>query len=528
MKKILFIISSILMLTSCTGDFLKEYSQDLSRVTSFTDLDEVMVGSAFLPVGVTKNENYYIQQHNPNYILLHFMTDELEENLAPATNPDANYSYRPAQFPFYTWQENVCLDIKGNNVHEGTEANYWNMAYNHIATCNMVIAEADNLKATTKEDIVLEKKVRGEAHFLRALYYYVLANLYGAPYAPSTAASTPCVPIKTSAFIEDKEYSRNSVKEVYEQIIADLGEAEHWLADIHTPQSYHRVSLNAVYVFRSRIATYMQDWEGAQRYAELSLKENNRLQPLVGADPNVAPLNPNNVENIFSMGGTIFGTYNYVRPGQDYYGTPYSPVWKISDHLLSLYEENDARKYSYFSSQYGEGNSPYYCKIDISFAKMGTYKGVSDQFLFRSAEAYLNLAEALAHQGKDAEAMKQLRTLRKARVEDDDIADMSGADLISFIREERQREFCLEGQRWFDMRRYAVDAQYPLVETVTHTYTTYKYVSYKYYPDITYIYELRTDDGGMTLNIPKAVRDFQPSIGSNKRAERKYVSTIAH
>ena len=49
MKKILGIFCITLLLGSCSS-FLEEYSQDLSKVESYTDLDEVLLGEAYLPV----------------------------------------------------------------------------------------------------------------------------------------------------------------------------------------------------------------------------------------------------------------------------------------------------------------------------------------------------------------------------------------------------------------------------------------------------------------------------------------------
>ena len=57
MKKILSIFCLALLLGACS-DFLKEYSQDLSKVESYTDLDELLLGDAYLPVGRITIENW--------------------------------------------------------------------------------------------------------------------------------------------------------------------------------------------------------------------------------------------------------------------------------------------------------------------------------------------------------------------------------------------------------------------------------------------------------------------------------------
>lgn len=55
---------------------------------------------------------------------------------------------------------------------------------------------------------------------------------------------------------------------------------------------------------------------------------------------------------------------------------------------------------------------------------------------------------------------------------------LSGDALITQIREERRKELCYEGQRWFDLRRYGMPSiqhkwegkVYTLTKTILHTY----------------------------------------------------------
>ena len=75
----LLVAALLLTATSCSSDFLKEYSQDLSRVKTVTDLNELLMGDCLMPLGEAgvKYSTYYI--HNTNYAVLHFMGDELQE-----------------------------------------------------------------------------------------------------------------------------------------------------------------------------------------------------------------------------------------------------------------------------------------------------------------------------------------------------------------------------------------------------------------------------------------------------------------
>lgn len=76
MKKILSIFCLALLLGACS-DFLEEYSQDLSKVESYTDLDELLLGDAYLPVGRITIEKSNFLREDSYFQTIHYMSDEL-------------------------------------------------------------------------------------------------------------------------------------------------------------------------------------------------------------------------------------------------------------------------------------------------------------------------------------------------------------------------------------------------------------------------------------------------------------------
>lgn len=516
----------IMGMSSCSSDFLKEYSQDLARVQTIEDLNELLVGDCFMPKGKYGVELSMLVVENENYAVLHFMGDELQENTQLFYDPHQGYnSTRNAYFPYFTWQQNTYLDPSGKSTFESSENKYWSLAYTKINNCNMVIDAADNFKAATDDDQMRLSQIKGEAYFMRAFYYLTLVNLYGNPYNPQTALSTSGVPLKTSASVEDKEFQRASVAEVYQQIVADLEEAERNFINSSAPISIYHAGLEALYILRSRVALYMQDWQTAAEYAKKELDKNDYLFDLSALTSDEYPMSKNNKEVLYSNGSSCFGNIIYDRPKKKSSWYDYSPTWYISDDLYALYENSDYRKRTYITTEDDPYNQlPTYHKIDNSIASYGVYKDVSDVFCIRTAEAYLNMAEAEAQLGKDAEACRYLNLLRKNRIQGAKDVQMSGEELINFIRDERERELCLEGHRWFDLRRYMVDAKYPYSKIIEHTMTYYAEDSYgDYTAQKIDRFRLEKNDAAYTLNIPKQVRDFQPSIGSNERPPRNVI-----
>lgn len=521
-----FMLLVIPATTGCSSDFLKEYSQDLSRVQTAEDLNELLIGDCLLPLGFFTNESSYFEYENPNYMVLHFMGDELKENLEISSDPDRVGS-RNLFYPYFTWQQNCFVDYAGSSTLESNEERYWSLAYEKINNCNMVIDAAERMTCSDDDDEALRLRVMGECYYLRATYYFTLANLYGKPYAPSTASTLPCVPIKLSASVDDIEFQRNSVAEVYAQVLSDLDRAESLLATVATAGIYH-VSITAVYIFRSRIHLFMQEWDKARQYAQLALQKNDALQDLRNFSTSMYPISASNPEVIFSNGSTCLGNMLFQAPGRRG-ELDYMPVYSISDHLKGLYEENDGRLTSYLTTRADlYARTCTYHKIDCSTGSYGKYKEVSDVFSIRTAEAYLNMAEAEARLGNDGEACSWLNRLREKRLTEAGNVNLGGSELVTFIREERERELCLEGHRWFDLRRYQVDAQYPYSPVIEHSMTWYKTSGYVEVPSYTHYYRLEPYDEAYTLNIPKSVRDFQNSIGSNPRPYRPPFEIVNH
>jgi hypothetical protein len=523
-KNLLYLIGMLIALTSCNSDFLKEYSQDLSRAKTADDMNELLVGDCTLPLGLFELSNSYFSYKNENYAMLHFMSDELTENVTAGNDPQ-QVSIREMMFPYFTWQQNLYLDYEGKATLQSDEENYWNLAYQKISKCNILIKESDDIGTSSDKEKTLLQTVKGEAYYLRASYYLMLVNLYAKPYAPSTAETTPAVPIKTTEKVEDKDYTRESVSAVYQQIIADLTSAEQLLDGVTKPASIYHVGIEAVYILRSRVALYMQDWTTAQQYAKKAISTNGKLQSLIGLTSATYPINKDNPEVIYSNGSSCLGNLLFQEPQKtSKYDGPYQPVYYASSHLVKLYDKTDSRLATYLTNEDDLGNHTYtYHKIDNSAASWGKYKDVSDVFSIRTAEGYLNLAEADAHLGNDAEACQTLTTLRAARIADATAVSLSGSSLVTFVREERERELCFEGHRWFDLRRYTVDEKYPYSETIEHTMSYYHNTYNPPYKIDTY--RLEKNDDAYTLNIPKTVREFQPSIGSNSRPLRSSVSS---
>ena len=518
MKKFFIMAIALWGLMGCSN-FLEEYSQDLSKVESYADLDEVLLGEGYLPVGGVEDEGFG-GLSNTYFQTIHYMSDEL--TVFSLDGGGDELGIQEKMFGWHTWQQEVGLNEKGNS--KVAEDEDFHEAYHCINTCNMVMDGIDEQSAENEEQERDKARIKGEAAFLRGLYYFVLANLYGKPYCEANLSS-PAVPLKLSPVVEDKEYTCNTVAEVYEQVLADLNLADTCLVNAPVKNFPYRADITAVYLLKSRVYLYMQNWEKALEYAEKVMNRKNTLLDLNNFSSSRGEvLSKSSPETIFSMGGhtlsaSIYGAGSWMGD---------IPAYTVSDDLAEAFIEgdNDLRtKYYVAYEEVGGGYAFYGTKNEWIFKKMDgkeyVKKEVSDNFLFRVAEAYLNGAEAAAMLGDETTARALLKKLRDNRLVESAEITATGEELINLIRTERQCELCLEGHRWFDLRRYMVDSKYPFTKEIIHRYTRFDNVFDPSYPNY---YKLEKNDPAYTLALPREVLEFQNTLGTNHRPVRAVLS----
>ena len=504
MKKVYIIICiAFAWLCSSCGNFLTEYSQDQAYVRTYTDLDELLAGSVYMkcyPLSYTYG--YSIEQTFYPYV--HFMADETQVCLTGSSGVGTGSEYL---FGYYTWQQDVEKDHEGTDVWP--EDQDWRNLYNYINVANLILSLIDEQEAITEADVQNVQRIKGEAHFLRGAYYFILANLYGEPYSPVTASTDLAVPLKLSEFIEDRIYKRATVAEVYRQVLADLQAAEGYLKGIPR-KSVFRADHAAVCLLLSRVYLYMQDYEECVKWAKACLEEQSTLVNLntfAGTDF----LTKDSPELIFSMGSNHL-PLNLVS------SSSYSPAgeFTISEDLYSCYRKEDLRTQFFIKS---DGGFVTYEKIHYAY---GTTLEVSDNFAFRTAEAYLNLAEAYAMQDNTEGANRYLKTLREKRIKGYVHTNYTGEELINEIRLERRKELCFEGHRWFDLRRYAVCEKYPHAQKIIHEFNVFD--GNQNFWDHTDIYELPENDPAYVMQIPKSVLEYdETQMPENPRNKRNPV-----
>jgi hypothetical protein len=317
---------------------------------------------------------------------------------------------------------------KDANPDKTTNSFPYAALYNRIFYTNVIINEASQKLAPSAE----KDQLIGEAYALRALTYFDLLNIFSKPYNAATAATDRGVPLALQIDLE-QAYVPQSVAVIYDQILSDNEEARKLLnLDTQTAGINYRFSEAALYAMESRIFLYRKEWAKAIAAADKAMTYKSSLINLntTAALPNLY----NGPESILALEDPFF---NLLK------GTSYA-----APTLTGVYDKtNDLR----FALYYQASGSRF------RFKKGGD---IAQKCTFRTAELYLTKAEASAQLSDLPTARTIVITFIKNRYTatafntlSTSIAAMTQTQLLDFIAQERQREFAVEGHRWFDLRR---------------------------------------------------------------------------
>lgn len=504
MKKYIYIIGCFLLFASCS-DFLKERSMELAYASSCRDLSELLIGSGYM-TGVPNNLVAMPSDHK-YFPFIHVMDDDCEQFLY-GSKIDGPFAYWQG---FYRWEQHP-FNNGGSPYSDAT----WAKLYAHIATANTVIALADTFEEDPEE---LRNQVKGEAYFLRGAYYFLLANLYANPYSKATKHD-PGVPVKTTEYIQDMYYHRHRLDSVYGVILHDLLQAKKYLKGI-TQKTVYRANEFAASALLSRFYLYTANWKAAIRECDYVINQGkyqvlDMEEYINSKDTNF--LDANSVETVFSQGNALSTTLITLRPSSN---KPRVSTFQVSPELLELYdEEKDLRRSVFFETVVRPARTTVRKTRNKSTE-------ISDIFLIRYPEVILNKAEAMAMLDKPAaEIEKVLNMLRSKRYKNGETEKITatGQELANLIRDERRRELCFEGHRWFDLRRYAVSPRYPYKKEIKHT--SYAVSGPNQDGDIEGYYLLKPfpEDKGWVLPIPEYAITFNNGeMVANERPERKLI-----
>lgn len=333
-------------------------------------------------------------------------------------------------------------------------ASFWQTTYNGIFRSNAVLS---NLDAPTDYVAGQREQLEGEAKFMRALFYFDLVRMFGGVPKVTTVLSVE----------QSRTTPRSSREEIYDLIISDLNQAISQLPDPGRIAT-GRANKAAATALLGKVYVYLEDWENAKINLNKTDAFNFKLQDDFASLWTLE--NEDNSEVIFAMKYTestnghplstdflpYFGVSGIAPRGNE----NVFPSWS----LHKRYEAEDSRKEATITEYWKSPVSPpgesaiWYPYVSKFAVPHPANSSGLDIPVLRYADVILLKAEALYHLGQPDQALAELNKVRARAFGNSShnyaLSDIS--DQESFIDKlllERQLEFALENERWFDLVR---------------------------------------------------------------------------
>lgn len=345
-----------------------------------------------------------------------------------------------------TYDSGRCNDLYNLNYDPNNTSALWGYAYYVISAVNNVMS---NLEGKETSDVTAQdlNNLKAECLFLRAISHFDLVRTYAQPYCFTADASHLGVPVVLVTDPAGKP-ARNTVAEVYTQIVADLLEAEQIIdpAYVRSGVTDKRgvVTLEAIQALLSRVYLYCEQWQSSADYAAKVINSKKftlwTAEEIEDAACYAVDV-PTGGEVIFEVYGSKSNSYDAYRDGLSPMCGPngYGDAGASTD-LKNIYEASDVRG-TLFQEKDGVLWTAKYIGKGIATPDL------TNTIIIRLSEMYLNIAEAVLNGATGHDGVAALKA----------IADSRGATPQTVTSEgvftERHKELAWEGHLWFDLAR---------------------------------------------------------------------------
>lgn len=438
---ILFMVGLLFIAPSCEKDFLVEYptsQQAPGDIQKLTDVALVLNGAYDLMQSTSYLNSSYITRND-------MRSDDYQV-------PD-----------FGRLEDEYRYDFDEQNSY----SSLWSTPYAVIRQVNSIIEMLENIETETANDEETKQDFIGQCLTIRALCHFSLCNSYGLPFSHNGGSSLG-IPIVTELLATDAKTPRNSVAEVYTQIISDLTTA---IPKLKGNKNVGKINQWAAKTLLARVYLYKEDNSNAYTTAVDVI--NNSPYSLMTRNEYVDSWSMDySSESIFSCinsaadnaGGSSINNlsdpegYGQFMASQDLIDLVNSDPDDIRNEMLyidQLSTIGDPTTYGRILKYPGTGNTKAVLvdHFEGSGASVESSES-SNVAIFRLSELYLIAAEAAVKGGgSGAEGFLNVIVERANPDATVDAADVT----LSRVLIERRKELMGEGHRFFDLVRNKLD-----------------------------------------------------------------------
>lgn len=368
------------------------------------------------------------------------------------------------------------IDNYTYNASNGQVKDAYQTSFNGVVKAN----EALSLLSAMSDTISNKAQLVGEAHFMRALYYFRLVRCFGG--------------VSKLSLVLDEDAAvppRSTTEEIYQFIEDDLLTA---IENLPTKTYYEanggvgRATQGAARGYLAKVYLYQEKWGEALTLTNVVLS-NPSYDLSTAVDEIFTEAQENGKESLFEMqaeltdeiaAGSQYGEIQGIRGTPDYgwgFNVP-------SQELVNTFEEGDPRRLStviFAGTIMPDGldlGAPGYEQVN-NYYNMKTYQWLGERNdkgrngnhgtwindrLLRTADVVLMHAEAANELGQSTEALAKLEMVRaRARNGNNnilpEITTTDKDELRLAIQQERRVELAMEHERYFDLVRWGLAEQ---------------------------------------------------------------------
>ncbi|MDR2950432.1 MAG: RagB/SusD family nutrient uptake outer membrane protein [Prevotella sp.] len=373
---------------------------------------------------------------------------------------------------------------------------YWTRSYQVINRVNNII------NASIAGDPDQIDQLLGESYAIRALIHFDMVRLFAQDYRFTADQSHLGIPY-IKAHDPKGQPSRNTVAEVYTNILSDMEEAakrikvlrgislENPLAKPYGTAPY-TISPDVVNAIYARIYLTMGNYAKAKEYAELLIPKYSLVS---NEDYASIWTELYSSESIFTMSNSEIDYLSTNSLGYIYVESGYGDLL-VSPTLYALYADNDIRKSLVVNGTAASKKNNLYMQGKYPYTR--GRPGLDNPNLIRVSEMYLIAAEAAARTGNEPIARKYLDNIRQRAIPTAPASTATGQALIDEILLEKRKELAFEGQYFYDLKRLHLD----IIGATAGNGTIGKVIKY--------------GDDLLALPIPQAETDANPNLAKQQ------------
>ncbi|WBV57563.1 RagB/SusD family nutrient uptake outer membrane protein [Chryseobacterium daecheongense] len=458
MKTIQYFIAALsisVMMTSCANDLNTDPDGDISgeQLNNDQSSPEKILGGIYLDLrsngagGTTLHSDFGIMAIKAG-------SDLMSNDVIQAKNQHLGMFY----------------NYDATNANNSASEFVWTTFYARIFIINKLL---DGLQKNGNDNNIA---IKGQLLALRAYSYFYLVRFYANDYKGHQ--SEPGVPLVLTSSNPSQGLPRAIISDVYKQIASDIEESI-ILLDSYARPSRAQIDQRTAKAIASEVYLQTGDYIKAAKYAEeskqgIALMTENEYTTTGFSNIN----NPevlwgfHNTTSTMSIGNyyaSFFSMFDNTNKG--YAGA--AGIYKLIDkRLYEAIPETDYRKKVFNGAQstaytFNGETRNYPAYVSWKFKDPTFFEG--DYIYIRASSLYYIQAEALARQGREAEARQVLYEITSKRNSAYTLSTKTGNELINEIILQKRIELWGEGYDWFDMKRLNVPLERIYPET-NHTF----------------------------------------------------------